>query len=290
MWEREWADPSSSQCPKPAEPDTSSPFLGCSSFSLPSFFPPSYTYLLATLDSRSRTLTVDTSSPFLATRHPPFPLPPSYTCLLQTLDSRSRNLSPFLGCPSSSLPHSYTCLLVNFGQQEQEPDTDLPPVLAASHPLSHTLVQWRLWYKFSWLLFHLACCKFFNMTFLALQSCETRALSKVQPNPLFSVLISWTSRRAQFPLKRIKVYYVALTKVLHVNRCGGCMWRRELSQRLNPAFRHCLIFITPIISHVCGMVCNTWYGMYIVHHPHNTQTLLTRDHSPSVHIISPHRK
>ena len=28
------------------------------------------------------------------------------------------------------------------------------------------------------------------------------------------------------------------------------------------------------------MVCNTWYGMYIVHQPHNTQTLLTRDHSP----------
>ena len=39
--EREWADPSG-QCPKPAEPDTSLPFLGCSSF-----HPTSHTLTLA---------------------------------------------------------------------------------------------------------------------------------------------------------------------------------------------------------------------------------------------------
>ena len=40
----------SSQCPKPAEPDTFSPFLGCS-FSLHPFLPHSFTSLLLTLDT-----------------------------------------------------------------------------------------------------------------------------------------------------------------------------------------------------------------------------------------------
>ena len=140
MWEREWADPSSSQCPKPAEPDTSSPFLGCSSFSLPSFFPPSYTYLLATLDSRSRNswhlfpfLGYSSSSLSLS-----LPLTLAF-CKLWTAGAGLGTSPPFLAaCHSPTLLHLPH---VNFGQQEQEPDTDLPPFLAASHPPSHTAVH-----------------------------------------------------------------------------------------------------------------------------------------------------
>ena len=123
--QREWAAPSS-QCPKPAKPDTSPPFLGC-----PSFHTTSHTLTLAfytclwTLERRSRSKGLTPRPLSWLPVIPPY-LSHSYTCFLHlpfTLASglwkggagvRVCHLSP-LAChsPSSLSPTLFTLTLAS---------------------------------------------------------------------------------------------------------------------------------------------------------------------------------